>query len=126
MKPENWGEFFLPKWKGVKWTWKRWLFFAFAICAFVDQFFVPFYRGPDPGGSGDGMLFLILGFRVVSRSELPPSVVVAGGCLVGITLALNHGQLKSARLFLLPIVVALLVFVMFWGRRKAEVAPSVL
>jgi hypothetical protein len=118
--PETWGEFFLPKWKGVKWTWKRWLLLAFAISMFVDSFIVPFSRDIDPGRSGDGMLFLILGFRAASSSELPLSVVVAGGCLILLTLALNHGQLRSPSLIWTPIAVALLVFVVFWGRRKAK------
>jgi hypothetical protein len=121
---ESWGETFLPKWKGMQWTWKRWLLLAFAMSVFVDSFIVPFSRDIDPGRSGDGILFLILGFRAVSGSELPLSVVVAGGCLVALTLDLNHGQLKPPSLIGVPIAHVLAVLVMFWGRRKAGEVSS--
>jgi hypothetical protein len=117
--PESWGETFLPKMIAVPWTWKRWLLFAFAMSMFVDSFLVPFSRDVDPGRSGDGMLFLILGFRAASRSELPLSVVISGGCLAALTLALNHGFLKSPiSYWTLGAIVILLLVVMFWGRRK--------
>jgi hypothetical protein len=118
--PESWGEKFLPKWKGVEWTRRRWLLLAFALSLFVDSFLVPFSRDVDPGRSGDGMLFLILGFRAASRSELPTSVVVAGGCLTVLVLALNHGLQRTPSFLWVPIAIFLLVFVMFWGRRRAD------
>lgn len=55
------------------------LLLAFAVSLFADSFIVPLSRDVDPGRAGDGMLFLILGFRAASKSELPLSVVVAGG-----------------------------------------------
>jgi hypothetical protein len=44
----------------------------------VDSFFVPISRDVDPGSAGEGMLFLILGFRAFSRSELPILVLAFG------------------------------------------------
>lgn len=121
---ENSEETLLPKWKGVQWTWERWLVLAFAISMFADSFLVPFSHNADPGRAGDGLLFLILSFRAASRNELPLSVVVAAGCLAALTLALNHGLLKSPSLVWTPIAIVLLVFVMFWGRRKTAGVSS--
>ena len=121
---ESWGEKFLPKWKGVEWTRQRWLLLAFALSLFVDSFLVPFSRDLDPGRAGDGMLFLILGFRAASRSELPLSVVVAGGCLAALALALNHGLPETPRLLWAIVGIFLIAFVMFWGRGKADKSPS--
>ncbi len=117
---ESWGEKFLPKWKGVEWTPRRWLLLAFGLAAFVDSFLVPLSRDVDPGRTGDGMLFLILGFRAASTSELPRSVVVAGGCLAALAIALNHGLRETPRFLWAIIGIFLIAFVMFWGRRRKE------
>jgi hypothetical protein len=114
----NWGEKLLPKWKGVEWTRRRLFLLALALALFVDSFLVPFSRDVDPGRAGDGMLFLILGFRAASTSELPLSVVLAGGCLTALTLFLNHVVQKAPSFVWAPIAILLLVFVMFWGRGK--------
>ena len=87
---------------------------------FVDSFLVPLSRDVDPGRAGDGMLFLILGFRAASRSELPLSVVVAGGCLTALAIALNHGLLETPRFLWTTVGICLIAFVMFWGRRRRE------
>jgi hypothetical protein len=117
---KSWGERFLPKWKGVEWTPRRWLLFAFALSLFVDSLFVPLSLDVDPGRAGDEMLFLILGFRAASRSELPLPVVVAGGCLTALALALNQGQLKTPSFLWAVVAIFLIAFVMFWGRRRTE------
>jgi hypothetical protein len=114
----SWGEKLLPKWKGVEWTRGRLLLLTFALSLFVDSFLVPFSRDVDPGRAGDGMLFLILGFRAASRSELPLSVIIAGGCLTALTLFLNHVVQKAPSFVWAPIAILLLAFVMFWGRGK--------
>lgn len=113
------GEKFLARWKGVAWTPRRWLLLAFGLSAFVDSFLVPLSRDVDPGRAGDGILFLILGFRAASRSELPVSVVVAGGCLTALALALNHG-LREPRFLWAIIAIFLIAFLMFWGRGRKE------
>jgi hypothetical protein len=64
----------------------------------VRRFGFPISRDVDPGRAGEGVLFLILGFRAVSRSELPISVVMAGTCLAAISASLNHGLLRSPSL----------------------------
>lgn len=123
--PAHWGETLLPKWRGIQWTWGRGLLLAFAISLFVDSFLVPLSRDVDPGRAGDGVLFLILGFRAASRSDLPPSVVLAGGCLAALTLALNHGLLNSPSWIWTPIAIFLIVVVMFWGRgRRKHTEPT--
>jgi len=118
--PEGWAERLLPKWRSVEWTGRRWLLLAFALSLFVDSFLVPLSRDVDPGRAGDGMLFLILGFRAASRSELPLSVVFAGGCLTALALALNHGLLKTPGFVWTVVALFLLAFVMFWGRWKKK------
>lgn len=118
--PESWGEKFLPRWKGVEWTPRRWLLLAFGLAAFVDSFLVPVSRDVDPGRAGDGMLFLILGFRAASRSGLPLSVVFAGGGLAALALALNHGLLETPRFLWAIVGIFLIAFVLFWGRRPKE------
>lgn len=122
--PEGWGEKFLPRWRGVKWTRRRLFLLAFAFSLFVDSFLVPFSRDVDPGRAGDGMLFLILGFRAASTSELPLSVVIAGGCLTALTLVLNHVVQKAPSFVWAPVAIFLLAFVMFWGRRKKDKSTS--
>jgi hypothetical protein len=118
--PKSWGEKLLPKWRGVEWTRSRWLLLAFALSLFADSFLVPLSRDVDPGRAGDGMLFLILGFRAASRSELPLSVVVAGGCLTALALALNHGMRETPRFLWAIVGIFLIAFVMFGGRRRRD------
>lgn len=119
--PETWATFFLPKFRQARWTWRRWLLLAFAISMFVDSFLVPFYGSVDPGGSGAGMLFLILGFRASSRRSIPTSVVVAGGGAAALTWALNQGLLKSPSMVWTPTLILLVLFVVFWGRGKSGI-----
>jgi LPXTG-motif cell wall-anchored protein len=118
--PQSWREKLLPRWRGVEWTPRRWLLLAFGLAAFVDSFLVPIPRDVDPGRAGDGMLFLILGFRAASRSKLPLSVVVAGGCLTALAIALNHGVRETPRFLWAILGILLIAFVMFWGRRRKE------
>lgn len=115
---ETWRDALLPKSKRVKWTWKKCLLFAFAISMLVDSFLVPFHGEVDPGGAGAGMLFLILGFRAASASNLPLSVVLAGGCSVALTLAMNHRVLKSPSILWTSIAIVLTLIVAFWGLVK--------
>jgi hypothetical protein len=91
-----------------------------AVFSAIDSLFVPFARDLDPGRSGESVLFLIIGFRAVSRSELPTSVVAMGTCLAALVSAMNHGLLKSPSLLWTIIAFGLLAMVMFWGRRKPE------
>jgi len=121
---QSWAEKLLPKWRGVEWTRRRLVLLTFAFSLFVDSFLVPLSRDVDPGRAGDGMLFLILGFRAASTSELPLSVVVAGGCLTALTLVLNHVVQKAPSFVWAPIAILLIAFVMFWGRRKKDKATS--
>ena len=116
--PMTWGEWLLPKEMRVKWTWKRWLLFGFAIFMLVDSFLVPFYSRVDPGGSGAGMLFLILGFRASSKKPLPTSVVVAGGCAASLTWILNRQLLRSPSVIWTSLDILLVLMVAFWGRKR--------
>jgi hypothetical protein len=113
---QPWGEFFLPKLKGLEWTWRRWLLVAFSVLAFIDSVTVPLSQWADR--RGEGMVFLILGFRAASRGQLPLSVVIAGGCLTVLSAASSHGLLKSRSVVWTPTMIILMVMVVFWGRRK--------
>ena len=116
-KQWTWGEFLLPSWKPKQWTWRMIFLLSVASFSFIDSLFIPISRNVDPGRSGEGVVFLILGFRAVSRSGLPISVVAAGTCLAALTAGLNHGLIKSPSLLWTPIALLLAVVVMFWGRR---------
>jgi hypothetical protein len=122
--PTTWGQTFLPKPKYSRMTWKRWLLLAFAVAFFVDQFFVPFYGKADPGGAGDGMIFLIVAFRAVSRSDLPLSAVLAGGFSAALALTMNHGLLASPGWLWTPLGIFLVLFILFWGRGKRDQADT--
>jgi hypothetical protein len=87
-----------------------------AVFSGIDSFFVPFPRDLDPGRSGEGILFLVVGFRAVSRSELPTSVLVMATCLAALISCMNHGLLNSPSLIWTVIAVFLLIGVLFWGR----------
>ncbi len=113
---QTWKRFLLPKWEKRQWTWKMIFLLGVAVFSAIDSLFVPFSRDLDPGRSGEGVLFLIIGFRAVSRSELPTSVLVMGTCLAALTSCMNHGLLKSPSLVWMVIAVFLLLGVMFWGR----------
>ncbi len=117
--PEYWGETFLPKWKGVQWTWKRWVLLALAISVFADSFIVTGYDDRR----GEGMLFLILGFRAAARAEPPASVLFACGCLVALGIAMSHGFIREVSLIWTPIEFGLLLFTLLsWrrGRRRED------
>ena len=118
LNPGTWGQAFLPKWRRVPWTWKRNLMLAFAASVLVDSFFVPFSRGVDPGGAGDGVLFLILAFRAASRRGVSLPVVFIGGSLTALTLALNHRLLRSPSPIWTPLAILLLLVVIFWRPRR--------
>ncbi len=92
------------------------LLLCVAVFSAIDSLFVPFARDLDPGRSGESILFLIIGFRAVSRSELPTSVVAMGACLAALVSGMNHGLLKSPSLLWTVIGFGLLAMVMFWGR----------
>jgi hypothetical protein len=117
--PERWGEFFLPKWKGVNWTWKRWILLAFAASAFTDSFFAGGYADKR----GEGMLFLILGFRAVARAEPPLSVLGAGSCLVALSAATSHGFAGETSLAWTLVELGLLLFILLTWRRGRKDAP---
>ena len=91
-----------------------------AVLSLIDSRLIPISRDVDPGRTSEAILFLILSFRAVSGNEIPTPVLIAGGCLVALTAALNHLLLTSHGWIWTPIALFLLVFVMFWGRRKAE------
>lgn len=113
---QKWKRFLLPKWEKRQWTWKMIFLLCVAVFSAIDSLFVP--RDLDPGRSGESILFLIIGFRAVSRSELPTSVLAMGTCLAALVSAMNHGLLKSPSLLWTVIALGLLALVMFWGRGK--------
>jgi hypothetical protein len=93
-----WKDFLLPKEKKKQWTWQMISLFCVAVILFIDSCFVPFSENLDPGGSGEGAMFLILGFRAAARRDLPNPVMVMGTLLAGLTIGMNHGLLKSPSL----------------------------
>ncbi len=118
MKPGQWQKILLPSWPPTEWTWRRAALLAIAVFSLIDSFFIPISRDVDPGRASEGILFLILGFRAVSRSELPLSIVVAGGCVSALVAALNHSLIRSPSLVWTPLAIILLLFVLLGGRRK--------
>jgi len=116
----HWQKMLRPSWSTTRWTWSRISLLVFAVFSLVDSLFVPMSRDVDPGRASEGILFLILTFRAASRMELPVSVLVAGGCLAALVAALNHGLIRSPSLIWTPVAFALLVFVLVWGRRRAD------
>src|ERR1700757_407983 len=92
----KWKEFFLPKWEKRLWTWRMILLLSVAVFSAVDSFFVPISRDVDPGSRGGAALFLIFGFRALSRSELPILVLAVGTCLAVLVSCFNHGIVKSS------------------------------
>lgn len=110
--PASWGKTFIPKPKYPRMTWKRWLLLAFAIALFVDQFFV--HGAYDK--SDDGIVFLILAFRAVSRSELPIFVLITGTAAAVLTSAVGHHFLRDTGLLWTVAIGVLLLVTMFWHR----------
>ena len=117
---EWWKDVLLPKQKKKQWTWQMLFLFCVAVFAFIDSFFVPFSQDLDPGRSGEGMLFLILGFRAAARRELPTPVMIMGTLLAGLTSAMNHGLLKSPHWIWTSLMFSLLAVVVLWGRRLKD------
>ena len=91
------------------------LLLSVAVFSAVDSFFVPISRDVDPGSRGGAALFLIFGFRALSRSELPILVLAVGTCLAVLVSCFNHGIVKSSPVWMWLIVPSLFV-VLFWGR----------
>jgi 4-amino-4-deoxy-L-arabinose transferase-like glycosyltransferase len=78
----------------------------------------------DPGRSGAGILFLIVGFRAVSRSELPTSVVLMGTALAALVSCMNHGLVRSPSSVWTSLMILLVALVQFWGRGKRQPVKS--
>src|SRR6266550_3378323 len=112
----TWERILLPRLEKKQWTWKMIFLLCVAVFLFVDSFFIPASQNLDPGRSGEGILFLIIGFRAVSGRNLPISVVILGTCLAALTSGLNHGLLKSPSWVWTFLGLLLVVFVMFWNR----------
>ena len=121
---QSWEKFLLPKSAKIQWTWQRIFLLAVAALVFVDSLIVPYSPSLDPGRSGAGILFLIVGFRAVSRSELPTSVIVVGAALAALVSCMNHGLLRSPSPVWTPLMILLVVLVAFWGRGKREPVKS--
>ncbi len=122
-EPQSWGPSFLPRFRGLRWTWRRWALLAFAVVSFCDQFFIPTPRWDD--SSGQGMLFLILGFRAVAAAEPPLVVLVAGGCQVALMTGISHGIVPEVSPVWTPIAFGLLIFILLtWRRGRKDTAPD--
>jgi hypothetical protein len=115
----KWKEFFLPKWQKRRWTARMIFLLSVAVFSAVDSFFIPISRDLDPGSAGEGMLFLILGFRALSRSELPILVLASGTCLAVLASCFNHGIVRAGMAWMW-LMVPLLFVVLFWGRGKRK------
>jgi hypothetical protein len=113
--------FFLPKFRHVRWTWRRWALLCVAVVPFADQFFLPTSRWDD--SSSQGILFLILAFRAVAEAEPPPFVVVAGACMASLMTAISHGIVHEVSPIWTPLGLALIVFLLLTWRRGRKDAP---
>jgi chromate transport protein ChrA len=116
--PQAWETVFLPKWENKQWTWRMVFLLCIAVFLLIDSFLVPFSRNLDPGRSGEGIIFLIIGFRAVSNGKLPISVVIMGTCLAVLVACMNHRLLESPSVIWTPLGILLMVLVMFWGRGR--------
>jgi hypothetical protein len=114
---QTWERILLPKWEKKHWTPRMVFLLCVAVFLFIDSFFVPFRQDLDPGRAGEGIAFLILGFRAVANGNLPISVVVMGTCMAALVSSMNHGLLKSPSFLWTPVGILLMVLVMFWGRK---------
>jgi len=119
-----WERLLLPRLAKTQWTWKAIFLLSVAVFSFIDSWFIPSSQKLEPGGSGEAALFMIIGWRAVSTSELPISVVVMGTCAAALTSGMNHGFLKSPSLVWTPLGILLTLLVAFWGRGKREQAVS--
>jgi hypothetical protein len=109
--------FFLPKWTPKQWGWRSITLLSIAVISLIDSLFIPMSRDIDPGHSGEGAVFFLLGVRAAYKKEPPLSVVIAGALLSALTAALKHLSLKPFPSWISAGVTLLLViFVGFWGR----------
>jgi hypothetical protein len=112
-------EFFLPKWTPKQWGWRSITLLSIAVISLIDLLSIPMSRDIDPGQSGEGALFFILGIRAAYKKEPPLSVVIAGALLSTMDAALNHRLLKPFPFWIsAPVALLLVIFVLFWGRGK--------
>ena len=66
-----------------------------ALLSAVDVFFADFSH--DPGPRGYAALFLIIGFRALSKQDPPILVLVSSAVLVGLVVLLNHSTISCPR-----------------------------
>jgi hypothetical protein len=119
MKKRMRSEFFLPKWTPKQWGWRSITLLSIAVISLIDSLSIPMSRHIDPGQSGEGALFLLLGLRAAYEKEPPLSVVIAGALLSTLAAALNHRLLKPSPFWIsAPVWLSLVIFVAYWGRGK--------
>jgi hypothetical protein len=111
-------EFFLPSWDPIKWTAERVLLLCVAVAVLIDSLLIPVSSDVDPGRSGAGILFLVLGFRAASKIKPGKIVLGAGLCIAMLTSLLNHRVLKASSWIWTTAGIILVVIVTFWGRGK--------
>jgi len=87
---------------------------AAASLAAPDVLFARFDR--DPGPRGISALFLVIGFRALSKTDPPIPVVAASALLTALVLFLNHSKVSCPRYICLTMVAAMLLTILFWGR----------
>ena len=87
---------------------------AVASLAASDVLFADF--GRDPGPRGIAALFLVIGFRALSKTDPPIPVVAASALLTALVLFLNHSKVSCPRYICLSVAAAMLLTILFWGR----------
>jgi hypothetical protein len=95
-----------------------------SVLVLVDTFFI--YDSPqlDPGVEGESMLFMVLGFRAISRRGLSTPIMLLGTGLAVYTSCLNHRLLVfRPNSFSVLTELALALILIFCGYTRKSVAP---
>ncbi len=125
-RQEKWRRIFLPRDAPRHWTWQMIFLVCVSVLVFVDTFFVSLSPHLDPGVEGESMLFMVLGYRAVSRRGLSTPIMLVGTVLAVLTSCVNHGLLVFRTNWIsLLIEAALLGLLLFCGyTRKSIETPE--
>jgi hypothetical protein len=123
---EKWKQIFLPETSPTQWTWQMIFLVCVSVLVLVDTFFVSDSPHLDPGVEGEGMLFLILGFRAASRRGLSTPIMLLGTGLAIYTSCLNHRLLviRPNSLSVLTELALLFILILCGYTRKSVALPQ--
>jgi hypothetical protein len=121
---EKWRRILLPKTPPRHWTWQMIFLVCISVLVLVDTFFVSDSPHLDPGVEGDSMLFMVLGFRAISRRGLSTPIMLLGTGLAVYTSCLNHRLFVfRPNSFSVLTELALALILIFCGYTRKSVAP---